>query len=106
MHVTQYQKNEGPGDHTENYRFSVTLKDADGNVVGGQDLVSIPSGETSSFTSALPWTFDLTAPNVDGDAVWMAYAGQHFTSNDQEHHCNFGAYDGGKREGDCGFTCN
>lgn len=106
VHVTQYQKNEGPGDDIENYRFTVVLKDADGKPVGEQDYVSIPSGETSSFTSTLPWTFDLTAPNVDDDAIWMAYGDQSFTSNDQPHSCNFGSYDGGKREGDCGFTCD
>jgi hypothetical protein len=42
---------------------------------------------------------------VDNDLVCFWYSNQWWCSNDQQHHCNFGNYDGGKREGDCGSTC-
>ncbi|KAI0132943.1 hypothetical protein BJ170DRAFT_730966 [Xylariales sp. AK1849] len=105
VHVTQYQKNEGPGGNTADYRFDVTLYDANQEEIGSASLLDVPSGQTRGVDSALPFVFEITAGNVDNDAVLMAYAGQNFGSNDQEHHCNFGKYDSGSRNGDCGFSC-
>jgi hypothetical protein len=105
VHITQYQKNEGPGLNTENYRFDVILYDADQELVGENELLSIPSGQTQQVPSTLQYTFGVTAPNVDGDAVYMSYNGQSWGSNDQDHHCDFGKYDSGHRDGDCGFSC-
>lgn len=105
VHITQYQKNEGPGLDTENYRFDVILYDSDQELVGELELLSIPSGETQQVGSTLPYTFGVTAPDTDDDAVYMSYNGQSWGSNDQGHQCNFGAYDSGTRNGDCGFSC-
>ncbi|KAL8954738.1 MAG: hypothetical protein Q9183_006958, partial [Haloplaca sp. 2 TL-2023] len=105
VHITQYQRNQGPGLNTENYRFVVLLYDSDQELIGQLDLLSIPSGQTHQFGSPLPYTFGVTAPNLDADAVYMTYNGQNWGSNNQDHHCSFGAYDSGKREGDCGSTC-
>ena len=105
VHVKQYQKNEGPGMTPEHYRYTVNIKDATGKPIGEHDLVPIPSGEEREFDSLLPKPFKIYSPDVDSDAIWMHYGDQHFTSNDQPHHCNFGKYDNGKREGDCGFSC-
>jgi hypothetical protein len=41
---------------------------------------------------------------VDADPVSFAYGGDVWTSEDER--CSVGAYDSGKREMDCGFTCN
>lgn len=106
LHVTQYQKNEGPGLNTENYRFSVTIRDAKQVIVGDEEYLSIPSGMTTQLgTKPLQYTLGLTAPNVDADPIAFAYAGQTWDTNDSSH-CKMGKYDNGKREGDCGFTCN
>lgn len=105
MHITQYQRNQGPGLNTENYRFDVILYDNDQELIAELELLSIPSGQSQQVGSPLPYTFGVTAPNLDADAVYMSYNGQSWGSNDQDHHCNFGPYDGGKREGDCGFSC-
>ena len=105
VHITQYQKNEGPGLNTENYRFDVILYDAKQELVGELDLLSVPSGQTTQVGSTLPYTFGITAPDTDEDAVYMSYSDQSWGSNDQAHHCNFGAYDSGTRNGDCGFSC-
>lgn len=105
VHITQYQKNQGPGLNTENYRFDVILYDGQQELVGEQELLSIPSGQTQQVGSTLPYTLGVTAPNTDGDAVYMSYNGQSWGSNDQAHHCNFGKYDSGQRDGDCGFLC-
>lgn len=105
VHIRQYQKNEGPGLNTENYRFDVILYDSDQELIGEADLLSIPSGQTQQVGSTLPMTFGVTAPNLDDDAVYMSYNGASWGSNDQEHHCDFGKFDSGHRDGDCGFTC-
>lgn len=110
VHVTQYQKNEGPvnakRDTTADYRFDVFIYDSAGTLVGEADLLDIPSGSSASVIgSVLPQAFSITAPNVDGDAVYMTYGDQNWGSNDQDHQCNFGSYDSGNRDGDCGFTC-
>ena len=60
----------------------------------GQDA---PSGQGVDVDSALPYVLVVTAQNVDADAVLFDYAGQAWGSNDQGHHCDFGAYDGGSR---------
>lgn len=105
VHITQHQKNEGDGLYTENYRFDVTLFDNDQEIVGDQELLSIASGYTYQVGSTLPYTFGITAPNLDSDAVYMSYNGQKWGSNDQQHKCNFGGYDSGSRQGDFGFSC-
>lgn len=105
VHITQRQRNQGDGLHLESYRFDVRLFDKDKEIVGDLELVSIPSGEIKQLPSNLPYTFGVGAPNLDNDAVYMYYNGQKWGSNDQDHKCNFGKYDSGKREGDCGFSC-
>jgi hypothetical protein len=106
FHVVQYQKWEGPGLNTDNYRFDVTLYDADGVLVGDVEQISVPSEQTQQIaTKPLQYTLALTAPNVDDDPIKFAYADQSWDTND-ESHCKMGAYDSGSRQGDCGFTCS
>ncbi|KAH8696168.1 hypothetical protein BGW36DRAFT_408118 [Talaromyces proteolyticus] len=105
VHIRQYQKNEGPGLRPENYRFDVILYDGEQELVGESELLSIPSGETMQVGSTLPYTLGVTAPQNDPDAVYMSYNGQSWGSNDQDHHCDFGGFDSGHRDGDCGFSC-
>ncbi|KAL8672889.1 MAG: hypothetical protein Q9168_002673 [Polycauliona sp. 1 TL-2023] len=105
VHIIQYQKNEGPGLNTENYRLDVSLYDNDQEFIAEGDLLGIPSGQRQQVGCPLALTFGVTAPNVDGDAVYMSHNGQRWGSNDQDHHCGFGVFDDGKRKGDCGFTC-
>ena len=52
--------------------------------------INLPTGQTHDTTSALPETFEVTAPATDQDAFWMHYGDQAFTIDDQAHHCNFG----------------
>ena len=105
VHVTQFQKNEADSNPTGNYLLSVTIFDAAQKQIGQVEKVDAPSGQGVNVDSVLPYVLIVTAQNVDDDAVLFAYADQSWGSNDQPHHCNFGAYDSGKREGDCGFTC-
>lgn len=72
-----------------------------GSVSGADASVNVGIG----VTSKLPWDVVVTAQNVDDDPVLMAYSDQSWAYADIAHQCNFGAYDSGKREGDCGFTC-
>ena len=100
MHVVQYQKNEPPVT-TDQYRFNLTIFDPTGRFIGDNNFCENPC----TITAYLDSTLTATAGEVDDDAVLFDYAGQHWGSNDQEHHSNFGQYDGGFRQGDSGFSC-
>jgi len=97
VHVTQFQRNENGFGGT--YEFTVTIKDQNGSLIGSVDHATSPAGVTSS----LPYVLIVTAGNGDSDPVSFDYAGQHWASNSGQ--CSTGAYDGGSRNMDCGFTC-
>ena len=103
VHITQYQKNEGPGGDTSKYRFDVTIKDAAGGVIGGVQTATIDDGGSLAVSSELPYQFIVSVGNVDEDSVSFAYAGQSFSSSSGQ--CGFGGYEDGNRDGDCGFSC-
>ena len=108
VHVTQYQKNEGPAaadgaGGTSNYRFDITIKDDDQVDVGQKLLVDAPGGAGVGVTSGLPWVLIVTAGNVDSDPVHFSYGGESWDSNSAE--CSVGDYDSGNRDIDCGFAC-
>lgn len=105
VHVTQYQRNEGPVMSPKNYRFTINIKVANGKPIGEHDMVHIPDDETRKFDSLLPELFMVNTLDGDGDAIYAHYRNQHFTSDDQEHHYRFGKDDNGKRQGDCGLSC-
>lgn len=104
VHVKQYQKNE-PSNPGPNYLFDIAIFDAAGGKIGGVERAQAPAFQGVVVTSQLPYTLIVTAENVDRDPVLFDYAGQHWAYADAAHHCNFGAYDSGARQGDCGFSC-
>lgn len=111
VHVTQYQKNmeDGPGD-TSQYRFDVQLYDSKKSLIGFGNVLQVADTKEVGVPSGLPYVFTVGTENnkpypIDSDAVLMSYNGQQWGSNDQKHFCNFGSYNDGKREGDCGFDC-
>lgn len=105
IHVTQYQKNEPKSNPTGDYKLDITIKDAAGATIGGTTGAMAKTGVAVAVDSRLPFVMIVTTQNVDKDPVLFRYSGQSWDSNDQAHHCNFGAYDNGNRDGDCGFTC-
>ncbi|OAL43988.1 hypothetical protein IQ07DRAFT_605502 [Pyrenochaeta sp. DS3sAY3a] len=98
FHVTQFQK---PDPSKDSYSLEVTLKDANENQIGGVGR----SGPSVSLASKLPLTLEIKTGGVDADPVSFAYGSQSWDSNDSSR-CKVGAYDNGKREMDCGFTCD
>ena len=106
VHVTQFQKNEGPsgsdGSNAE-YRLDVTLYDALQDAVGGVTLLSLPGGTFSGIDSQLPDVFEVEVGANDAEPVEFQYAGQAWSSNDAQ--CSVGGYDDGSRNMDCGFNC-
>lgn len=102
VHLQQFQRNEGPGSDTSSYRFTITLKDAIGEPLGGASVVEAPSGQGVDVDSQLPNVFIATAGYVDSDPVSFAYGGQQWDSSGG---CSVGGYDGGSRQMDCGFSC-
>ncbi|MCJ1469288.1 hypothetical protein MMC07_007921 [Pseudocyphellaria aurata] len=105
VHVTQYQKNEPKSNPTGDYKFDITIKDDSGATIGTNYGAVAQNGVGVDVTSKLPWVLVVTAQRVDDDAVLFSYSDQSWGSNDQEHHCNFGGYEDGNRDGDCGFNC-
>ena len=105
MHVTQYQKNEPQSNPTPDYKLDITLFDGAGNPIGANYGATALNGVGVDVTSKLPWVMIVTVGAVDSDPVLFRYADQAWGSNDQEHHCNFGGYEDGNRDGDCGFSC-
>lgn len=103
LHFVQYQKNEGPGDDTSQYRYDLTILDANGMTIGSQSLIE----GGGSVGSALPYTVTISSGATDDDPVSFAYGSDSWdTSNSGYHECSVGVYDSGSRQGDCGFTCN
>lgn len=97
MHVTQYQK---PDPSKDAYSLEVAhINDANENSIGN----FAKGGPTASVTSKLPWTLEIKTGGVDADPVTFAYGGDSWSSDTAR--CSVGAYDNGKREMDCGFTC-
>lgn len=64
-----------------------------------------PAGKAVSVDSKVPFVLEVTAQKVDADPVLFAYAYQTWAYADVAHQCNFGKYDSGNPEGDCGFSC-
>ncbi|MCJ1342826.1 hypothetical protein MMC31_001015 [Peltigera leucophlebia] len=102
IHVVQYQK---PNPATDHYKLDVSIIDANGALIGKVVGADAPAGVEVDVKSTLPNVLVVTTGKVDHDAVLFKYGAQAWGSNDQQHHCDFGAYDSGKREGDCGFSC-
>lgn len=106
MTRAQYQKNEGDPASTggnSDYRFDITIKDDQQELVGELDHADAPGGQGVNVDSALPLVLIVTAQNVDDDPVKFAYSGQSWDSNSGQ--CSVGGYDSGARQIDCGFTC-
>ena len=106
VHVTQYQKNEGPSNGpsgNSEYRVDVTLKDALQDVVGGVNLLSLPGGTFSGINSQLPYVFEVEAGANDDEPLRFQYNGQAWASDGWQ--CSVGDYNSGSRQMDCGFNC-
>ena len=106
VHITQYQKNEGPvgsdGSNSE-YRLDVSLYDAAQDPMGSISLLSLPGGNYEDIHSQLPDTLDVLVGGTDDQPIRFRYGGQAWTSADGQ--CRVGAYDSGIRNMDCGFSC-
>ncbi len=109
VHVTQYQKKNPAGDPATDpeaqYHLDVKLYDHNEDPIGEVLNAEAKAGQAVGVTGKLPYVMLVTAQNVDEDPVLFAYADQSWAYADAAHQCNFGQYDGGKREGDCGFSC-
>ena len=106
VHVTQFQKNEGPSGSdgsNANYRVTVNLYDALQDPVGGTTLLSVTGGSYANIDSQLPYVFEVEVGANDDMPVLFQYSGQAWRSSDSQ--CSVGGYDGGSRQIDCGFNC-
>ncbi|KAL9042181.1 MAG: hypothetical protein Q9180_000780, partial [Flavoplaca navasiana] len=92
-------------DPEAHYRLDITVyynnQDKIGEVLGAE----APAGKAVNVNSKLPFVLLVTAQEEDADPVLFDYANKHWAYADVAHGCNFGQFDAGDREGDCGFSC-
>ena len=100
VHIQQFQKNEGHGADTSQYRLNIILKDGVGAIIGGADQVQSSDFTPVDVDSHLPAVFVATAFGVDSDPITFNYYGATWDSNSDQ--CSFGGYGSG---GDCDFSC-
>lgn len=103
MHIEQFQRNEnGIG---ADFAFTAIMHDADGTAIG--QITKQPIDSTTKaldMDSNLPYVLVINTGGADTSPLDFSYAGTTWTDSDATH-CKFGAYSGGSRNGDCGFTC-
>jgi hypothetical protein len=101
VHVTQYQK---PDPSKDQYSLEAKVIDANQNEIGSSGG---KQGAKLVFDSKLRLPFVVSSGAVDADPLYFEYDNVKWDSKDTAtHHCSVGSYDNGKREMDCGFTCN
>jgi hypothetical protein len=101
VHVTHYQK---PDPAKDQYALEAKVFDANQNEIGSSNG---KQGAKLIFGSRLPVPFIVNSRAVDADPLDFEYDNVKWDSDDKAtHFCSVGAYDNGKREMDCGFTCN
>ncbi|KAI4202395.1 MAG: hypothetical protein LQ350_002613 [Teloschistes chrysophthalmus] len=103
FHITQHQRNEKDVNSGNDYHYDLRILDSAQAEIGRTIGLAIPDLEARSVTSDLPFTIDITSGLIDKDPITFHYAGQHWTTADGQ--CKIGKFDGGARDGDCGFTC-
>ncbi|KAK3077265.1 hypothetical protein LTS18_010781, partial [Coniosporium uncinatum] len=107
VHVVQYAKDIGDRiNPLDSYQLEVKIFDAAGIQIGHAVRQSAES-PLNVVNSTLPDRLIISAPGPDDDSpVEFWFADQYWNSNDKAtHHCSSGGYDGGSRQGDCGFAC-
>lgn len=85
--------------------MDVTLFDSNEDKIGEVLGADAPAGKAVEVTGKLPHVMLVTAQKVDEDPVLFSYAGENWAYADAAHQCNFGGFESGNREGDCGFSC-
>ncbi|KAL9626201.1 MAG: hypothetical protein Q9204_007498 [Flavoplaca sp. TL-2023a] len=85
-------------------RLDITIYDNNQDKIGEVLGAEAPAGKAVNVYSKLPFVLLVTAQE-DADPVLFDYADQHWVYADVAHACNFGQYDAGDREEDCGFSC-
>ena len=104
VHVRQYRRNQ-PENPSPDFKLDVRIFD------GAQALMTALVGldalsyHATPILTQLPKVLNITVQNADNDPVLFEYDGVSWDSSNSDH-CKFGEYYIGKREGDCGFTCN
>jgi hypothetical protein len=115
IHITQFQPDQYKQGTHEDFEYTNPLNEY-------QLVVTIMGGDNTPLAYATKQPLDgaleidsklphplIVQDNYKGSdgknmlSFW--YNDQWWLEVDQQHHCNIGAFDNGKREGACGFTC-
>ena len=64
----------------------------------------VPNNQQQTPISILPLSLQIPTGPKDQNVILLSYDGQHWRSNDQAHHSNFGGYDRGARQSDAGLA--
>ncbi|KAI4245470.1 MAG: hypothetical protein L6R40_002531 [Gallowayella cf. fulva] len=116
MHVTQYQRNEGAENPTNDFQIEINVKDAKGNQAANLPKMGAPKGKKLTANGLKkPLTVQVGDDTDYGDYsyVYFNYDGFEFTQktkmkdhkgNDYQV-CKYGGYEDGNRDMDCQFNC-
>jgi hypothetical protein len=106
VHIRQYQrrtKDNPSGD----YLVEISVYDASQppRQIAYSNTVTSLNGVPVGVQGELPHMFNVISGERDEAPVKMEYNGENWAYADAGHQCNFGRFDSGHRDGDCGFNC-
>ncbi|KAF1987464.1 hypothetical protein K402DRAFT_420275 [Aulographum hederae CBS 113979] len=107
VQVTQFLRNAGDKvNPLADYQLEVKVRDNIGIEIGSATKQSAKFPLVVD-NSVLPWDVIVSTGANDEDPLGFWFAEQFWTSNDNigDHQCNFGRYNGGRRTGECKFSC-
>ncbi|KAL8676547.1 MAG: hypothetical protein Q9186_006942 [Xanthomendoza sp. 1 TL-2023] len=111
MHVTQYQRNEGASNPTNDFYLEINIKDAKGDQAANLPKMAAPKGKKITVDGLKkPLTAQVGDDKDYGDYSWVhfSYDGFDFTQGTKMKDtkvCRYGGYEDGNRDMDCSFNC-
>ncbi|KAI4162424.1 MAG: hypothetical protein LQ342_003990 [Letrouitia transgressa] len=101
MHFTQYEKNNGG--RRETFAYDLRVYDDIQRLVGGINGVELPDYKEGVLLTDLEHPLLFQSGVIRSDPILFRYDKEVWSTSDK--HCFVGKYDGGNRDGDCGFRC-
>ncbi|KAL8818916.1 MAG: hypothetical protein Q9223_002556, partial [Gallowayella weberi] len=110
MHVTQYQRNEGASNPTNDFYVEINIKDAKGEQAANLPKMAAPKGQKVTVKGLKkPLTVQVGDDKDYGDysLVNFSYDGFDFNQKSKMKDtkiCHYGGYEDGNRDMDCAFN--
>ncbi|KAL8799372.1 MAG: hypothetical protein Q9182_005944 [Xanthomendoza sp. 2 TL-2023] len=111
MHVTQYQRNEGASNPTNDFYLEINIKDAKGEQAANLPKMAAPKGQKITVNGLKkPLTAQVGDDKDYGDSSSVNFSYDGFDFNEKTKMkdtkiCHYGGYEDGNRDMDCAFNC-